>query len=121
MLDKEKYEQVLKSLEDKLDSTSDLLSVEAYPYEEFITSNGKLDSRKKYFSIRFVMLYHNVRAERFAEVASKLFFKMSEWMREFDDVYFMKEIKSINGENSRLEIDIKFDNLSSITKRILTK
>ena len=121
MLSKEKYEQILKGLEDKLDDTSDLLSVEAYPYEEFITSNGKLDSRKKYFSIKFVMLYHNVRAERFAEVASELFFKMSEWMKEFKDVYFMNEIKSINGENLRLEVEIKFDDLSSITKRILTR
>lgn len=121
MLSKEKYEQILNGLEDKLSNSSDLLSVEAYPYEEFITSNGKLDSRKKYFSIKFVMLYHNVRAERFAEVASELFFKMSEWMREFDDIYFMNEIKSINGENSRLEVEIKFDNLSSVTKRILTR
>lgn len=121
MLDKEKYEQVLKSLEDKLDSTSDLLSVEAYPYEEFITSNGKLDSRKKYFSIRFVMLYHNVRAERFAEVASELFFKMSEWMESYDDVYFIHNMKNTSREESSLKIIIWFNDVKSISKKLLNK
>lgn len=121
MLSKEKYDQVLDKLEEFLKDSSDLVSVEAYPYGDFITSSGKIDSRKGSFFVRFNLLQYNVGAEKFTFVLAQMTKTIYSWMNHFPDIYWTYNFKSVNGENSRIEIDIKFNDLKSVTKKILTK
>lgn len=122
MIEKEYYEEILLSLKDVISNTSDLLSIEADDYSTFITSNGKMDSRKKSFSVRFVLVTHNIQAIRLSEIMRDTFERILEWMNSFEDIYFtIHEFKSIGGQSPRLEFDVYFDNLVDISKRMLIK
>lgn len=121
MISEEKFDLIIKDLEEKFLDTSDLISIETEPYSEFITSEGKMDNRKKYFYIVFTMINYNLRATRFAEVASELFFKLNEWMSGHSDVYFFHDVKVVSREDQSLKVVIYFNDIKSITKRILSK
>lgn len=123
VLEKEIYDSILEDLAEEIRNTSDLLTVQAHPYETFITSSGKIDNRKKYFSIKFVILTYNIGALRFSQIMTDIFQRMSNWIERQENIYFMiSDMKSItSGDTPRIEIEIKFDDMIDISKRLLIK
>lgn len=123
MIESKDYEKILEDLADEIRGTSDLLSVQAHPYDAFVTSEGKMDNRKKFFSIKFTMLTYNVSAYRFTQIMVDVFQRINNWIGKQDNVYFfINDVRSVSsGDNPRLEIEIKFDNMIDISKRLLIK
>lgn len=123
MIDKEVYDAILEDLAEEIKGTSDLLSVQAHPYETFITSSGKIDNRKKYFSIKFIVLTYSIGALRFSQIMTDIFQRMSNWIEKQEDIYFIiSDMRSVSsGDTPRIEIEIKFDNMIDISKRLLIK
>ena len=123
MIEKEVYDSILEDLAEEIQGTSDLLTVQAYPYETFITSSGKIDNRKKYFSIKFIVLTYSIGALRFSQIMTDIFQRMSSWIEKQEYIYFLiSDMKSVSsGDTPRIEIEIKFDNMIDISKRLLIK
>jgi len=124
MLDLETYQNIILSLYDKIEGSSDAVSIDSLPYEIFVNKDGtKLDSRKQSFTVAVKIAFFGIRTRRMIEVIADTFNRLHEWMEQWGgDICFVNHtIKSVSGENSRMEIIILFDKASDFALKLLRK
>jgi len=111
-------------LYDKIEGSSDAVSIDSLPYEIFVNKDGtKLDSRKQSFTVAVKIAFFGIRTRRMIEVIADTFNRLHEWMEQWGgDICFVNHtIKSVSGENSRMEIIILFDKASDFALKLLRK
>jgi len=123
MLDIETYQNIILSLYDKIEGSSDAVSIDSLPYDVFVSKSGKLDSRKQSFSVGVRVSFFGIRTRRMIEIIADTFERLRDWMEQWSgDICFVNHtIKSVSGENSRMEIIILFDKASDFALKLLRK
>jgi hypothetical protein len=122
MISKEKYEEVLASLSEKMQDCSDAVAITALPYEDFLTSKGDINMKKNGFSVKIEVSYFNIRARRFVKIMTDTFSRLDTWMDDFEDIHFYSsKSQPISGTTARFEFEVKFDDVTDAAKRLLMK
>ena len=122
MIAKEKYEEVLASLSDKMQDCSDAVSITVLPYEASLTSKGDINLKKNGCSVKIEVSYYNIRARRFVKIMTDTFSRIDAWMSDFEDIHFYSsKSQPISGTTARFEFEVKFDDITESAKRLLMK
>ena len=124
MLDLKIYQNILLSLYDKMEGSSDAVSIDSLPYDVFVSKDGtKLDSRRQSFTVAIRVSFFGIRTPRMIEIIADTFGRIREWIEQWSgDICFMNHtIKSVSGENSRMEIIILFDKASDFALKLLRR
>jgi hypothetical protein len=123
MLTEEKYEEIIRSLASHLKDCSDVINAEIIPFHTYYTKTGKWDSRKKGYKTHIMIGLYNLSGERAVRIMADTFRRLSEWTKEWEKEIFFSEytMDSIGGSNSRLDVEIYFDDLTESAKKLLLR
>lgn len=123
MLEEEKYNQAIHSLQKILTDASDMINAEIIPYNNYFTSTGKWDSRKPGFMITFIISNVYLSPRKVTSIMADGFNRIDNWMEEWSDKLAFLEYKlsTVGGENSRMELKIIFDDIVDSAKRLLLR
>lgn len=122
MITEKCYNETIWSLVEKVDGISDAVSVETWPYSHFVTKSGQMHASKKGFYVRINIGLFNIKAIRVMEILGQTITKLHEWMgANKEKLYFVNHhVKSVGGDNSRIQIDLVFDNTTDLAIRLLS-
>lgn len=123
MIEEEKYNSIINSLDTHLHDASDLINVQIKPYSEYFTTTGKLSARQPGFSINLIISNSYLSTRKITMIIADAFTRIDNWMEDWsEEIAFIDyKLSSVGGENPRLELKIIFDDLKTTARSLLLR